>query len=294
MAICGGVLGGAMDEQALGKRLQLARRRAGLTQQELCQKAGLSYSTLAKIERGAIKSPSVFTVAAIAGATNTPLEELLDVHKGVGFPAPVNTKKRSKTGVTFVYFDVNGVLVRFFHRAFTAIAYETGKSSDIIETLFWRFNNAVCKGEMTMDQLNGEFAKELGIDSFDWKSHYFDNVEAMPGAKELVEWAAEHYEIGLLSDSMPGFIDELKARKLIPDANYTSVMDSSKVKTLKSEEHMYEVAQQLASVDNKEIMLIDDSRANLILADRAGWHVMWFNDFEPDESIDRARVNLEF
>ena len=70
-------MGVAVDEQALGKRLQLARKRAGLTQQQLCQKAGLSYSTLAKIERGAIRSPSVFTVAAIAQATGTPQEDLL-------------------------------------------------------------------------------------------------------------------------------------------------------------------------------------------------------------------------
>src|SRR3954463_2795937 len=98
-----------MNEKELGKRLQLARKRAGLTQQELCQKAGLSYSTLAKIERGAIKSPSVFTVAAIASVTGVPLEELLDVHAlqpvAEQLPPPSN-KKRSINGVTFVFIDV--------------------------------------------------------------------------------------------------------------------------------------------------------------------------------------------
>src|SRR5579862_5719437 len=104
-----------MDEKALGKRLQLARKRAGLTQQELCQKAGLSYSTLAKIERGAIRTPSVFTVANIAAVTGVSLEELLDMSgRGAGGAAmPADTKKLSRTGVRFVYLDVNGVLVRF-------------------------------------------------------------------------------------------------------------------------------------------------------------------------------------
>src|SRR5438132_11568016 len=111
-----------MNEKALGKRLQEARQKAGLTQQELCQKAGLSYSTLAKIERGAIKSPSVFSVAAIASACNVSLEELLDIE--LRSPALASTKKRSLTGVSFVYVDVNGVLVRFFHRAFSQIAEE--------------------------------------------------------------------------------------------------------------------------------------------------------------------------
>src|SRR3989338_2387555 len=118
-----------MDEQALGKRLQLARKRAGLTQQELCQKAGLSYSTLAKIERGAIRAPSVFTVASIASATGTALENLLDLKsKNAAPPAPSDAKKRSKTGIRFVYFDINGTLVRFYQRAFTEAGRALGIS----------------------------------------------------------------------------------------------------------------------------------------------------------------------
>src|SRR5476651_1853846 len=102
-----------MDEKTLGSRLQLARKRARLTQQQLCQKAGLSYSTLAKIERGAIRSPSVFTVAAIAGATETPIEDLLDLAARGMKSTAGPTKKRSKTGVRFVYFDIDGVIIRF-------------------------------------------------------------------------------------------------------------------------------------------------------------------------------------
>jgi transcriptional regulator with XRE-family HTH domain len=58
----------AMDEKGLGKQLQSARQKAGLTQQQLCHKANLSFSTLTKIERGAIKSPSIFTIQSIASA----------------------------------------------------------------------------------------------------------------------------------------------------------------------------------------------------------------------------------
>src|SRR5437762_10472984 len=149
-----------MDERALGRRLQLARRRAGLTQQELCQKAGLSYSTLAKIERGAIRSPSVFTVASIAGVTGTPLEDLLDVRsKSLKSPAPAKPKKRSKTGVRFVYVDVNGTLVRFFHRAFTEIARLADKPTDIVETMYWRHNSAVESGQMSLEDFNEVLAK---------------------------------------------------------------------------------------------------------------------------------------
>lgn len=286
--------GGIVDEKTLGKKLQLARKRAGLTQQELCHKAGMSYSTLAKIERGAILSPSVFTVAAIAEATGTTLEQLLGV-KGESARSPaLPSKKVSKTGVRFVFFDVNGVMVRFFHRAFTQIADETGASADVIETLFWRHNDSVCRGQLSLEDFNAIVSKELGLSSFDWQKYYMESVDAMPGIEQLVRWAAEHYEIGLLTDSMPGFVDDLKRRGLVPDVHYTAVVDSSKVGAIKPEARIYEVAQQLAAVEPREILLIDDARANLTAADHAGWNVLWFDDYQPEESATRVRQTLDF
>src|ERR1700746_2606347 len=98
-----------MDEKSLGKRLQVARQAAGLTQQQLCQKANLSFSTLTKIERGAIKAPSIFTVQAIAGALGSSLDVL--VGSGGRPVTPNRTLQQTKSGVRFVYFDVNGCLV---------------------------------------------------------------------------------------------------------------------------------------------------------------------------------------
>jgi HAD superfamily hydrolase (TIGR01509 family) len=281
-----------MDERTLGKKLQDARRKAGLTQQELCQKAGLSYSTLAKIERGAIKSPSVFTVAAIAQATGVTLEELLDIRPVQ--PTPEVTKKRSINGVSFVYIDVNGVLVRFFHRAFSQIAGEAGVSADIIETLFWRHNDAACRGELSLKDFNNIFAGELGMPEFDWKKYYMASVDPMPHVGELVNWIAEHYNVGLLTNSMPGFVKELRESGRIPNLPYTAIVDSSEVQAVKPEPQIYEVAQAKAGVEPQEILLIDDGRTNLMAADRLGWHVLWFDDFRPEESLERARQALTF
>lgn len=282
-----------MNEEALAKKLQEARRRAGLTQQELCQKAGLSYSTLAKIERGAIKSPSVFTVAAIANATGVTLEELMDVHAAPAPPAETQ-KKRSLNGVSFVYIDVNGVLIRFFHRAFSEIAEEAGVGADMVETLFWRHNDAACRGELTLKEFNQLFENELGIVGFDWKKYYMDSVDPMPHIEELVRWISEHYRVGLLTNSMPGFVKELMESNRIPNLPYSVIIDSSEVGAVKPEPAIYEIAQQKAGVEPQEILLIDDGRTNLMSADRLGWHVLWFDDFRPEESLERARQALAF
>lgn len=280
-----------MDEVGLGQKLQEARKAAGLTQQELCQRAGLSYSTLAKIERGAIKSPSIFTIQSIAGALSTSLTDLVGQP---ATPAPVETpKKRSKTGVRFVYFDINGCLVRFFHPAFTRLAEDTGKSAEMIETAFWHFNDAVCRGDMSMPDFNQAFADKLGLESVDWQSYYFEAIDVVTEMQDLLAWASEHYHIGLLSNIMPGFIDRMIAEGVLPRLPYAHIIDSSVVKAIKPEDKIFQIATERAGVAPEEILLIDDSRPNLMAASKMGWHVLWFDDYRPAESVERVRASLE-
>ncbi len=280
--------GGASEEKGLGQRLQQARRKAGLTQQALCQKAGLSYSTLAKIERGAIKSPSIFTISNIAEVVSISLDELM----GTAVPT-AGQKKRSKSGIRFVYFDINGCLVRFFHRAFTRIAEDTGIASDIVETAFWHFNDDVCKGVMSTKEFNKAFAKRLDIPTIDWQQYYLKAVDPIKEMHELVTWVAENYRLGLLSNIGSGFVEDMRRNHLIPDVHFDAVIDSSKVGVIKPDPKIYEIAEAAAGVKPEEILFVDDSRANLIPAQKRGWHVMWFNDYDSIESTERVRSSLE-
>lgn len=282
-----------MNEKALGKRLQLARKRAGLTQQELCQKAGISYSTLAKIERGAIRAPSVFTVAHIAATTGTRVEDLLDMPSAGGSVASP-AKKRSKNGVSFVYMDISGTMIRFLHRAFTEIARQAGEPLDIVEILFWRHHDAVAAGQMSLQEFNTLIGSELNLKGFDWLDYYRTSIEPMPHIKELVEWVADNYQLGILSNNFPGIIDELLQRKIVPDVPYAAVVDSSKVGHVKPQPQIYELARELTGVEPREILLIDNERPNLTAADRAGWQVLWFDETQPEKSAQKARATLEF
>ena len=279
-----------MDEQSLGRHLQDARVKAGLTQQELCHRADISYSTLAKIERGAIKSPSVFTIQRLSEVLGISLNDILGIKSEPAVPA---AKGQSKTGVTFVYFDINGCLVRFFHRAFAEVARDTHAPADAIESAFWHYNDAVCRGELTMSEFNSLLAEQLGVSSIDWKKYYFDAIDPIHEMHEVITWVAQHYRVGLLSNIMPGFIDEMITAGLLPDLKYDAIIDSSKVGAIKPERQIYEIAQNQANVPGEEILLIDDSRTNLMAAEKLGWHVMWFDDFRPEESAEHVKTALE-
>lgn len=276
-----------LNEKQLGKRLQQARQAAGLTQQTLCQKAGLSYSTLAKIERGAIKTPSVFTIQSIASVLGMTLDEL------VGAPAGHRERGESRSGVRFVYFDVNNCLVRFFQRAFTKVAADADAPVDIVETTFWRYNDQVCRGDMTLEQFNERLGRELHVKGFDWRNYYLTSTVATPEMDEFVPWVRDHYGVGLLTNSMPGLVQDMLDQGVLPKITYDVIIDSSQVHLLKPEREIYELAQKRADCAPDEILFADDTRANIMAAEKLGWHVMWFDDGRPRESIERLRTALE-
>lgn len=281
-----------MDEKGLGRRLQLARQAAGLTQQALCQKANLSYSTLTKIERGAIKSPSIFTVQCIAGALGISLDELIGSAEK-SQPHVPKQRQRSKSGVGFVYFDVNGCLVRSSNKALTQLAHDSGQPADIVESAFWHNNDQVCRGEMTMADFNAELATRLHLPQVDFFDYYLETAEPIPEMHELVNWANEHYGVGLLTNIMPGLVDKMLSRGLLPDINYDVIIDSSVVHANKPEPKIYELATEQAGQAPGEILLVDDTRANLMAAEKCGWRVLWFDDYRAEESAERVRQALE-
>jgi FMN phosphatase YigB (HAD superfamily) len=111
--------------------------------------------------------------------------------------------------------------------------------------------------------------------------------------QELLGWASQHYKVGLLTNIMPGLLSSMRRNKQLPDIEYDTVIDSSAVAAIKPESKIYEIAQTEAATPPQEILLIDDSRVNLMAAERMGWHVLWFDDSRPEESVERVREALE-
>jgi HAD superfamily hydrolase (TIGR01509 family) len=279
-----------MDERGLGKVLQEARQKAGLTQQQLCHQANLSFSTLTKIERGAIKSPSIFTIQAIAGALHLSLDELV----GSGSPArPHRQLKKTKGGASFIYFDMNGCLVHSYQAAFAKLAADTGVPPDSIESVYWQFNDEVCRGTASLDDFNAELARKTGVDTVDWQHYYLEAIEPIEQMHEIIRQAAKHYKIGLLTNTMPGFVSTMRRSGQIPDLHYDVIIDSSEVGSLKPEVKIYEIAQEQAGCPPEEILLIDDSRPNLMAASKLGWRAMWFDDARTEDSAASVRQALE-
>lgn len=278
-----------VSSKQLGQIIKEARREAGMTQDDLSDRAGLAYSTLAKIEQGAIKSPSFFTVYALSEALGMEIGELLGTDKPARASSAPGAKGGSGSKIKFVYSDMNGVLVRFYHRAFVTISNETGCNLEQVETTFWHYNDAANDGNMTLDEFNNAVAKHLGVKSIDWEKHYMAAVKPVDEIQRCLEEIHDKLKIGLLTNAMPGFVEELTRRKMLPNVKFDAIVDSSVDGIIKPSPAIYELAEKRAGYSGSEILFIDDSRANLVAAEKFGWRVMWFDDFDPGASVKRLR-----
>jgi transcriptional regulator with XRE-family HTH domain len=74
----------------LGTRLRALRRARGLTQEQLAERAGLSYKFLGEIERGQ-GNPTLETLVALAGALDLDVVDLLGPAEPRATPPDVYT-----------------------------------------------------------------------------------------------------------------------------------------------------------------------------------------------------------
>jgi len=63
--------------KTISENIKKLRAKLSLTQDDLAKKADIKYTTLMKVESGAVNKPSVQTMAQIAKALGVSIEELI-------------------------------------------------------------------------------------------------------------------------------------------------------------------------------------------------------------------------
>jgi transcriptional regulator with XRE-family HTH domain len=61
----------------LAENIKTFRKQRGISQEELARKAGVTYSTLIKLESGSNKNPTVKTLQQIAQTLDVTLDDLM-------------------------------------------------------------------------------------------------------------------------------------------------------------------------------------------------------------------------
>ncbi len=293
----------SVNPLVLGQAIAKARRSCNLTQQELCKQTGIAYSTLTKIERGAIKKPNVFTVLQIAQATDLKVEELLARSAPEQFVNPYTAaladylapeqRQTSKTGIKFVYFDLHQVLVQSSKSLIPFLAATCGQSVKKVEDLYMFYNTDLCLGKLSMAEFNQILSRELETPHLDWLDFYLRHARPDNAIQAAFKWISQNYSVGLFTNAFEGNVSRLMEHGIIP-SKYAVIVDSSVVGQIKPAPGIYQYAQKQAGVRAEEILLIDDHLINISSARAAGWQGFWVSKESRVNIDDHLREILDF
>ena len=108
---------------------------------------------------------------------------------------PQKAYKTSKSGIKLVYYDVNGVLVRHYQQAFTKIAEDTGAKPDLVEAVFWHYNDAICNGDIDLEEFNSILAKKIGVKKISWNDYYLNYAEPVKEMSDSLKWVSVKFRV---------------------------------------------------------------------------------------------------
>lgn len=277
---------GSLEAKQISNKLRGLREQLGLTQQDVAAKAGVSLSTYTKIEEGTTKRPSATVLFKLAGVLNVSIDSLLT---SATLPAPVKKPK-----ISFVYFDIGGVLVHTESAFLQPLSLRLNRPLDHVRQLYHRYIRTACRGKLSLEDMQWLMLLNLNIRNITGRKkelfrHWVDDMKPCLEAHELAAQVSNDYPLGLLTDTVDGWVEQMQAKHLIPELPYKSVIKSSEVGYVKPEAGIYELATKKAKVGRDQILFIDDRKLNVEGARQFGWHAEWFNELNPTASVARIK-----
>lgn len=281
-----------MNHQNLAHNIKQARNNAGLTQDELADKIGVSYSSLSKLEQGAVKDPSFFTILKISKQLSVPIDELI---QETAQNSPESPSVPHST-IKLALLDVHGVLISDFQHVFSYLGEKHHRDPALVEDIFWRLDHATTTGAMTLTAFEQEFSRLLDLkETINYLEAYKFACKPHKQAHELLTYIREcGIKTALVTNNYPGTLKLLESLHALPNLReFNFIFESHRVGHAKPSEEMYEFIEKTTKLEGSELLLIDDLQVNLDEAQEFGWNTVRFSQEHPAIATEHVHALLK-
>ncbi len=278
---------GSLEAKQISNKLRGLREGLGLTQQDVAAKAGVSLSTYTKIEEGTTKRPSATVLFKLAGALGVSIDSLLT-------NAPVVATPVIKPKISFVYFDIGGVLVHTESSFLQPLSLRLNRPLDHVRQVYHTYMRVACRGMLSLEDLQWLLILRLNVRYRAEKrrklfKHWVDDMKPATEAQQLATEVANSYPVGLLTDTVDGWVEQMRDKGILPELPWKVTIKSNEIGFLKPEKEVFEIATKKANVPPNEILFIDDRKQNVRGAREFGWQAEWYNELNQNASVARIK-----
>ena len=194
----------------------------------------------------------------------------------------------------FIYFDVGGVLLDWTKVFETAAAKFNIKARDI-GRVFEENHDSITKGFVTPREFWEKCIQKYGIknaENYDFLDSWVSDFQPIKEVHDLIFKIKSQYNIGLLSNIYKGMKPLLLEKNIIPNIEYKQIIFSCDVGMMKPNLDIYELAQQKAQTDAKNILFIDDREDFLVEAQKLQWNTFLFDNMKRSNSVKELEEYL--
>jgi glucose-1-phosphatase len=182
-----------------------------------------------------------------------------------------------------VFFDLGDVVCRFVpERRLAAFVSETQLRADDIQQRLWNsgFSDDCDAGAYSSSDMRAQICQRLGVSWSQQDLHRLWSLAFEPNAEVLAIAAAvrRHLPTGLLTNNPPLLQEALAEFLPAIEHGFAPILFSYQHRSCKPSRALYEAVRHHLGHAANELLLIDDSLANVQGAEAAGWQAIQFEN----------------
>ncbi len=194
--------------------------------------------------------------------------------------------------ISFVYFDVGGVLVDDVNgRIDKWIKMKrdigiTKESDEEFDRFYDEQEKEICGGK-DVDEIIPLIEERFNIDFPDGYSLFTDFInrfEKNQYIRLVIDKIKKKCRIGLLTNMYPGMLPVMVEKGIIPEVNWDVIIDSSVEGCQKPDLKIFELAQEKAKTEGENILFVDNKIKNINAAKDFGWQTFLYNPSDHKKS----------
>ncbi len=196
--------------------------------------------------------------------------------------------------ISFVYFDVGGVLIKDFTATgkWVELQRELGikpeQEKDFIE-FYDKYEPEVCLG-CEVDSLMPLIKQKFGIEippgySF-LKDGFVKRFEVNRSILPVVVEIRKKCRVGMLTNMYPDMLSAIREAKLLPEVEWAAIVDSSVDKVKKPDKQVFDLAQSRVGIPASEILFVENGSKHVNAAASYGWQTFLYNSSNYQKSSD--------
>jgi len=202
--------------------------------------------------------------------------------------------------ISFVYFDIGGVLVKDFSATnkWQEMEHDLGitqdKEAEFIK--FWDKHVENIDTGQDVDNLVPLLRSEFNLklpDDFSWLNDFIDRFEPNYTLWPIIQKIKKTTKVGLLTNLSLRMFDSIQASGLLPPVTWNAIVDSSIEQVRKPDPKIYEIARERSGVPTDKILFIDNMQKNLDTARSLGWQTFLYNPSKYDQSSQDLLAYLQ-